>query len=68
MNPVRSLAPALIMRGIALQQAWLFVCAPLCGAVLAVLLFKKFNCECKKTDRDSKDGKDTELVELNNRD
>ena len=68
MNPVRSLAPALIMRGIALKQAWLFVCAPLCGAVLAVLLFKKFNCECKKTDRDSKDGKDTELVELNNRD
>jgi len=68
MNPVRSLAPALIMRGAALQQAWLFVFAPLLGATLAAYLYKIFNCTCAKKDKDSKDEKDTELVELNNKD
>ena len=34
-NPARSLGPALILGGTALRQVWLFVVAPLVGAVLA---------------------------------
>ena len=64
MNPARSLAPALIMRGEALKQVWLFIVAPLCGAVNSVFLFKLFNCECKKVEKNEKD---TELVELNSK-
>lgn len=68
MNPVRSLAPAIIMGGVALRQAWLFVFAPLLGAAAASFLFKFFNCNCKKLEKSDKDDKDTELVELNNKD
>ena len=42
MNPARSLAPALIMGGVALKQAWLFIFAPLIGAALSAGLFKFF--------------------------
>ena len=66
MNPARSLAPALIMGGTALKQVWLFILAPLLGAAQSAFLFKMFNCECKKEEK--KDEKDTELVELNNKD
>lgn len=34
-NPARSLGPALILGGVALQQVWLFWVAPLLGAALA---------------------------------
>jgi aquaporin Z len=34
-NPARSLGPALIVGGTALQQVWLFWVAPLLGAALA---------------------------------
>jgi aquaporin Z len=34
-NPARSLGPALIVRGWAIQQIWLFIVAPLIGAALA---------------------------------
>jgi aquaporin Z len=34
-NPARSLGPALIVGGLALSQVWLFLLAPLVGAVLA---------------------------------
>lgn len=34
-NPARSLGPALILGGVALQQVWLFWLAPLLGAALA---------------------------------
>ena len=66
MNPTRSLAPALIMGGTALKQVWVFIFAPLLGAAQSVFLFKMFNSECKKEEK--KDEKDTELVELNNKD
>ena len=65
MNPARSLAPALIMGGESLRQVWLFICAPLLGAAQSVFLYKMFNCECKK-EKDKKEEKDQELVELNN--
>ena len=39
-NPARSLAPALFMGGQALQQVWVFLLAPVVGAVIAGFLFK----------------------------
>ena len=39
-NPARSLAPALFMGGQALQQVWVFILAPIIGAVIAGLLYK----------------------------
>ena len=62
MNPARSLGPALIMGGIALKQVWLFIVAPLLGAVGSTLLYKMFNC--KKDDK--KENKEEELVDMGN--
>ena len=39
-NPARSLAPALLQGGKALSQVWVFIVAPLVGAVLASLFYK----------------------------
>ena len=39
-NPARSLAPVLFMGGQALQQVWVFILAPIVGAVIAGLLYK----------------------------
>jgi aquaporin Z len=39
-NPARSLGPALIVGGTALAQLWLFIIAPIIGAVLAALVWK----------------------------
>lgn len=39
-NPARSLAPALFLGGQALQQVWVFILAPILGAVIAGLLYK----------------------------
>lgn len=39
-NPARSLGPAVLVGGQALSQLWLFIVAPLAGAVLAGLLFR----------------------------
>ena len=38
-NPARSLAPALFIGGQALQQVWVFILAPIVGAVIAGLLY-----------------------------
>jgi hypothetical protein len=38
MNPFRSLAPALLAGGRALDQVWIYIVGPLIGAVIAVLL------------------------------
>jgi aquaporin Z len=64
MNPARSLAPAIIMGGLALKQVWLFILAPLAGAANAAFLFKLLNCECKKVEKNEKD---EELVEVNSK-
>jgi aquaporin Z len=40
-NPARSLAPAVFAGGEALSQVWVFIVAPLAGAALAALVFKK---------------------------
>lgn len=44
-NPARSLAPAVIMGGIALKQVWLFIVAPICGATISALVYKFLNKE-----------------------
>jgi aquaporin Z len=38
-NPARSLGPAVIVAGDALDQVWLFIVAPLVGGVLAALVW-----------------------------
>jgi aquaporin Z len=38
-NPARSIAPAVFVCGWALQQVWLFIVAPFCGAVLASRIY-----------------------------
>lgn len=44
-NPARSLAPALFMGGLALEQVWVFILAPIVGAVIAGLLYKGLTSE-----------------------
>ena len=39
-NPARSIGPAVIMGGQPLAQLWVFILAPLVGAVLAAVVFK----------------------------
>jgi aquaporin Z len=41
-NPARSIGPALFVRGWALHQLWLFIVAPLLGAVLAAVVYRGF--------------------------
>jgi aquaporin Z len=36
-NPARSLGPALVVRGDALNQVWLFIVAPLIGGAIAAV-------------------------------
>jgi aquaporin Z len=39
-NPARSLGPALFTGGKALAQLWLFIVAPIVGAVISALVWK----------------------------
>jgi aquaporin Z len=39
-NPARSLGPALFAGGKALEQLWLFIVAPIIGAIIAALVWK----------------------------
>lgn len=45
-NPARSLGPAIIVGGTALSQLWLFIVAPVIGAVIAALVWKYLFEEC----------------------
>lgn len=42
-NPARSLAPAIILGGKALSQVWVFIVAPMIGAVLASIIYNITN-------------------------
>ena len=44
-NPARSLGPALFAGGDALSQVWLFIVAPLVGAILAWAAWKVIRVE-----------------------
>lgn len=39
-NPARSLGPAIVAGGVALEQVWLFIIAPLVGAALASIVYR----------------------------
>src|SRR5712672_57155 len=39
-NPARSIGPAVLVGGWALQQLWLFIVAPMAGGVIAALLYR----------------------------
>ncbi|MCB0461533.1 MAG: aquaporin Z [Flavobacteriaceae bacterium] len=39
-NPARSFGPAVLAQGMALQQLWLFIVAPLAGGILGTLIWK----------------------------
>ncbi|WP_310993204.1 aquaporin [Aequorivita marina] len=41
-NPARSLGPALFSGGMALQQLWLFIVAPIAGGLFAAMVRKIF--------------------------
>ena len=41
-NPARSLGPALFSGGVALEQLWLFIVAPIAGGLFAALVRKVF--------------------------
>jgi aquaporin Z len=40
LNPIRSLAPALLEGGTALSQVWVYVVGPLLGSILAVIFYR----------------------------
>lgn len=40
-NPARSIAPAILQGGAALSNLWIFIIAPIIGAILAGLFYKK---------------------------
>ena len=44
-NPARSLAPALFLGGQALEQVWVFILAPIVGAVFAGITYKSLSAE-----------------------
>lgn len=46
-NPARSIGPAIFAGGVALEQLWLFIAAPLVGGALAACVWKGFEKEPK---------------------
>ena len=48
-NPARSIAVALFVRGWAIQQLWLFIVAPIVGGCLGAVIYNKIVC-CKKAE------------------
>lgn len=53
-NPARSIAPAIFLRGDALIQVWVFIVGPLLGGASAAILFKYLNKEGKLTKKRTK--------------
>jgi aquaporin Z len=47
-NPARSLGPAVIVGGTALSQVWLFIVAPLVGAIAAAMINRVINGEAQE--------------------
>ncbi len=46
-NPARSFGPALLVGGAALKNIWVFILAPLCGGILAALVYRFLSSEEK---------------------
>jgi aquaporin Z len=49
-NPARSLGPALLVQGTALEQLWLFWAAPVAGAFLAAIVWMYLTESSEKTE------------------
>lgn len=47
-NPARSLGPALLLGGVALEQVWVFLTAPFAGAALAAVVWAGLSGKCCK--------------------
>ncbi len=47
-NPIRSIAPAIIQGGIAVKQLWVFVVAPFAGAALSACVYSIFFAKAEK--------------------
>ena len=45
-NPARSIAPAVLVGGAALNQLWIFIVGPFAGGALAALVWKFLACDC----------------------
>ena len=56
-NPARSLAPAILLGGSALNQVWVFIVAPFIGSALAAFTFNALNVETEKKITRIKSGK-----------
>ena len=52
-NPARSLGPALVVGGTALSQVWLFIVAPLVGALVAAIIHLVLADSCEGRGRSS---------------
>lgn len=50
-NPARSFGPAIFAGGEALANVWVFIAAPLVGAVLSALVWKGLSCTCSKCEK-----------------
>jgi len=44
-NPARSISQALFVQGWAIEQLWLFIVAPIVGAILAGFVYKMISAE-----------------------
>ena len=53
-NPARSLAPAVLQGGEALKQVWVFIVAPITGAIIAGLFYNFVLKTDKKAEKKSK--------------
>jgi len=53
-NPARSLAPAVLQGGEALNQVWVFIVAPLAGGASAACIYKLLNMPCEETSSKTK--------------
>jgi len=57
-NPARSIGPALFEGGKALSELWVFIVAPLCGAVAAALIWKCISCDKCEEKEEKKEKKE----------
>jgi aquaporin Z len=54
LNPARSFAPAIFTGGDALRHVWLFIVAPLIGAIIAAIGYKMYNKNEEEVTLDTK--------------
>lgn len=65
-NPARSIGPAIFTGGVALEQLWVFIVAPIAGGILAALFYRFVIAEpaAKLVVEDSEDSEEPEETEV----